>query len=299
MEPISRKYRDQITRMMAASRGQAIVSDKNVHQPGNADILPFIDSIISENALPGSGIRGFEHLEDLLAAARSGEPCLLLMEHYSNFDLPGFHYLLRRAEGEGPAIADALLAIAGIKLNETNPVVLAFTEAYTRLVIYPSRSIEILKRNIKDPKEMVAEAMRSTAVNLASMRALSELKKQGNIVLVFPSGTRYRPWDPSSKKGVREISSYIKSFSKMALVAVNGNILRMQAEDTGMEDDFICQDRLVYTAGPVIDCAQFRESVKHEHRFHEDKKQALVDEIMSRLDRLHEAAEKDRLSGDQ
>ena len=296
MESISSKYRDQITRMLAVSRGQGVVSDKNVHQPGNPEVLPFIDAIVAENALPGSGVRGLEHLRELLAAARSGESCLLLMEHYSNFDLPGFHYLLRKAGGDGPAIADALLAIAGIKLNESNPIVLAFTEAYTRLVIYPSRSIEILKRNIKDPKEMVAEAMRSTAVNLASMRALSELKKKGNIVLVFPSGTRYRPWGPSSKRGVREISSYIKSFSKMALVAVNGNILRMRAEEGGMEDDLICEDRLVYTAGPVVDCAEFRESVRHEHRFHEDKKQALVDEIMSRLDRIHEAAEKDRLS---
>lgn len=298
MEPISRKYRDRIMRMMGVSRGQTVVSDKNVHQPGNADILPFIDSMVAENLLPGSGIRGMEHLDELLAAASSGVPCLLLLEHYSNFDLPVFHYLLRQSGGKGPAIANALLAIAGIKLNESNPVVLAFTEAYTRLVIYPSRSIEIIQRNLKDPKEMLAEVMRSTAVNLASMRALIELKKEGNIVLVFPSGTRYRPWDPSSKKGVREIASYVKSFSKMCLVSINGNILRLNGEEgSGMEDDLVCEDRVVYTAGPVIDCPSFREHVKKVHHFREDKKQALVDEIMAQLERLHETAEKDRLAG--
>ncbi len=298
MEPISRKYRDRIMRMMGVSRGQTVVSDKNVHQPGNADILPFIDSMVAENLLPGSGIRGMEHLEELLASASSGVPCLLLLEHYSNFDLPVFHYLLRQAGGEGPTIADALLAIAGIKLNETNPVVLAFTEAYTRLVIYPSRSIEIIQRNLKDPKEMLAEVMRSTTVNLASMRALIQLKREGNIVLVFPSGTRYRPWDPSSKKGVREIASYVKSFSKMCLVSINGNILRLNGEEgSGMEDDLVCEDRVVYTAGPVIDCASFREHVKKVHHFREDKKQAMVDEIMAQLERLHETAEKDRLAG--
>lgn len=298
MEPISRKYRDRIMRMMGVSRGQTVVSDKNVHQPGNADILPFIDSMVAENLLPGSGIRGMEHLEELLASASSGVPCLLLLEHYSNFDLPVFHYLLRQAGGGGPTIADALLAIAGIKLNETNPVVLAFTEAYTRLVIYPSRSIEIIQRNLKDPKEMLAEVMRSTTVNLASMRALIQLKREGNIVLVFPSGTRYRPWDPSSKKGVREIASYVKSFSKMCLVSINGNILRLNGEEgSGMEDDLVCEDRVVYTAGPVIDCASFREHVKKVHHFREDKKQAMVDEIMAQLERLHETAEKDRLAG--
>ena len=192
-------------------------------------------------------------------------------------------------------VANALIAIAGIKLNETNPVVLAFTEAYTRLVIYPSRSLEIIQRNLKDPKELVAEVMRSATVNRAAMKSLAELKRQGNIVLVFPSGTRYRPWEPSTKHGVREIDSYIKSFSKMCFLAINGNILRINDEG-GMEDDLICEDRVVYTASPVIDCTTFREQVKHEHRFREDKKQAVADEIMSQLERLHEATEKNRLS---
>jgi len=296
MEAISRKYRDRIMRMMAVSRGQSVISDKNVYQQANLDILPIIDSMIEENLLPGSEIRGLDHIEELLSAAEAGEPCLLLLEHYSNFDLPVFHYLLRKAGPSGVKAADELLAIAGIKLNESNPVVLAFTEAYTRLVIYPSRSIEIIKENYKDPKEMVAEVMRSTTVNLASMRALSQLKKQGKLVLVFPSGTRYRPWDPNTKRGVREIDSYIKTFSKMVLVAINGNILRLQDEGTGMEDDMICEDRVVYTAGPVIDCGNFRNEVNHHLHMGEDRKQARVDEIMARLDRIHEATEKERLA---
>jgi 1-acyl-sn-glycerol-3-phosphate acyltransferase len=304
MEPISGKYRERIMRMMAVSRGQDLVSDKNVFQAANAEILPFVDSMIEENLLPGSCINGMEKLEELLAAARAGEPCLLLLEHYSNFDLPVFHYLLRKSGPKGQAAADALLAIAGIKLNESNPVVLAFTEAYTRLVIYPSRSLEIIKANLKEPKELVAEIMRSTTVNHAAMKSLAELKKGGKLVLVFPSGTRYRPWDPSTKRGVREIDSYLKSFSKMALVAINGNILRLNTEGN-MEDDLICQDRVVYTVSPIIDCAAFREEVKSNYRlrdeiksghpFREDKKQAIVDEVMAQLDRIHEAAEKDRL----
>jgi 1-acyl-sn-glycerol-3-phosphate acyltransferase len=296
LEPIATKYRDRIMRMMGVSRGQAVVSDTNVYQVGNREVLQYIDSIVAENLLPGSRVDGAGRLCELLAAARAGEPCLLLLEHYSNFDLPAFHYLLRKEGGRGEEVADALLAIAGIKLNETNPVVLAFTEAYTRLVIYPSRSIEIIKDNLKDPKELVAEVMRSTTINRAAMHELARLKKEGKLVLVFPSGTRFRPWDPSTKRGVREIDSYIKSFSKMALVAINGNILRFGSSAAAMEDDLICQDRVVYTVGPIIDCAAFRETVKHEHRLRDDKKQAIVDEIMTQLDRIHESAEKDRLA---
>lgn len=294
MEPISQKYRNSIMRMMASSRGQSLVTDRNVHQIGNPDVLPFIDHIIEENLLPGSGIRGEEYLAGLLEAAERGEPCLLLLEHYSNFDLPIFHYLLRKGSPAGQRAAEILIAIAGIKLNETNPAVLAFTEAYSRLVIYPSRSLEIIKRNLKEPKELVAEIMRSTTVNRAAMKALAELKHAGHIILVFPSGTRFRPWDPTTKRAVREIDSYVKSFSKMCFVAVNGNILRLNPQGE-MDEDLVCQDRVIYTVSPVTDCAEFRARVKHEHHFREDKKQAVADEIMTELECMHEAAEKDRL----
>jgi glycerol-3-phosphate O-acyltransferase len=293
MEPVSHKYRDRILRMMSVSRGQSVVTDTNVEQAGNAELLPYIDGILAENLLPGSGILGIENLDLLLKTAQAGEPCLLLLEHYSNFDLPVFHYLIRKAGRTG--LADALLAIAGIKLNETNPAVSAFTEAYSRLVIYPSRSLEIIKEKIKEPKELVAEIMRSTAVNRAAMKSLARLKVSGRIVLVFPSGTRFRPWDPSTKRAVREIDSYVKSFSKMCLVSVNGNILRL-CPDGDMHEDLVCQDRVIFESSPVIDCAEFRSYVKHERRHHEDKKQAVADEIMLRLERIHDQVEKDRLS---
>jgi glycerol-3-phosphate O-acyltransferase len=294
MEPISHRYRDRILKMMALSRGESHVSEDNVYQPGNDSLLPFIDGVVSENLLPGSGIRHFERLLELLDAAKSGEPCLLLLEHYSNFDLPVFHYLLRQEGPHGVEAARALIAIAGIKLNESNPVVLAFTEAYSRLVIYPSRSIEIIKRNLKDPKELVAEVMRSTTVNRASLKALAALKTQGRLVLVFPAGTRFRPWDPSSKRGVREIDSYIKTFSKMCLVSINGNILRLNP-DGEMEEDLVCQDRVVYDVSPMIDCQEFRDRMKKEHKHREDKKQAAVDGLMDILERMHEEVEKTRL----
>jgi hypothetical protein len=294
VEPISAKYRGLIMKMIAASRGQSLVADHNVHQQGNPEILPFIDTIIADNLLAGSRIVGVEHLEELYAGAKSGEPSLLLLEHYSNFDLPVFHYLLRREGGRGGEMADAILAIAGIKLNESHPAVLAFSEAYTRLVIYPSRSMEIIKEHIKEPKELVAEMMRSTQVNRAAMKALAKLKTSGTMVLVFPAGTRFRPWDPGTKKAVREIDSYIKSFSRMCLVAVNGNILRLSSGGE-MDEDLICQDRVLFTVSPPMSCGEFRSGAKHKHRFREDKKQAVADEIMAALERMHEAAERDRL----
>ena len=291
MELISARYREHLMSMMAHSRAQMEVGEHNVLQEGNPAILPFIDRIVEDNLLAGSEVRGVERLVELHKAAEAGEPCLLLLEHYSNFDLPALHFLLRKSGKEGAAVAEAIIAVAGIKLNESNPVVAAFTEAYSRLVIYPSRSIESLKQSKLDPAKIMAELMRSVAVNRSSMKALSEIKKRGKLVLVFPSGTRYRPWDPESVKGVREIDSYMKSFSKFCLISINGNILRPN-ESNELTEDLLCRDRVVFQASEVIDCDTFRERAKHEHRHHEDKKQAVADAIMAALKAQHEATEK-------
>jgi len=294
MEPLSTKYRELILEVMSHSQGETHVTEHNVLQMGNPELLPYIDRVIEENLLPGSELRHAERLSELSAAAERGESCLILMEHYSNLDLPVFLYLLRRASDEGRAIADKIIAIAGIKLNEENPVVSALIEAYSRLVVYPSRSIEIIKTNIKDPKEALAEVMRSTTVNHASMKMLDTIKNQGKIIAVFPAGTRFRPWDPSTKRGVREISSYIKSFDKMCLISINGNILRINT-DGSMSDDLICEDRVILDVGPVTDCAAFRAKVKEDLRFRDDRKQAVVDAVMAELENMHSEVEKTRL----
>lgn len=292
MEPISARYKETIMKMIKEATRTGAVSPDDLYQEANAQLLPYIDSIITDNILPGSEIRSMGNLEHLLSLAKSGQSCLLLLEHYSNFDLPAFSYLLRQAGPAGKEIADALVAIAGIKLSETDPVVSAFTEAYSRLVIYPSRYLEIIKEKIKDPKELVAELMKSATVNRTAMKTLGELKTQGKLVLVFPSGTRYRPWDPSTKRGVREIDSYLRSFDWMCTVSINGNILRINPEGE-MKEDLICKDRVVFDVSPPMSCPEFRERVKHAKHFGDDKKQAIVDALMASLDAMHEAVDKD------
>jgi glycerol-3-phosphate O-acyltransferase len=230
-----------------------------------------------------------ENLEELLAKAESGKSCLLLLEHYSNFDLTIFSILVRRAGGRGDAISNATIAIAGMKLNEDNPIVAAFASAYSRIVIYPSRSLHGLSAEKKQ-----VEVPRSIAINRAAVKALDGVKVQGNLILVFPSGTRYRPWDPSTKKGVREIDSYIRSFDYMCCVALNGSVLQVQQTD--MMNDIVSKDIIRVTAGPVYSCAEFREKARAEAEAAgiEDKKQAVADAIMAKLERLHTEAEEKR-----
>jgi len=289
METFSTAFREQCKKAMSLSKVSTVITKDNVYQEGNNNILPILDSMVDPLMLPGSGVDGMENLEDLLAKAKSGKSCLLLLEHYSNFDLSIISLLVRKAGPGGKDISDALVAIAGMKLNEDNPVVAAFASAYTRIVIYPSRSLHGM-----DEEKKKIEVPRSIAINRAAMKALDIIKKQGRIILLFPSGTRYRPWDPSTKKGVREIDSYIHAFDYMCCVALNGLLLHVQKTD--MVNDIVASDIVRVTAGPVCSCAEFREKAraKAEAAGVEDKKQAVVDEIMAELERLHNEAEDKR-----
>ncbi|MDR0877351.1 MAG: 1-acyl-sn-glycerol-3-phosphate acyltransferase [Treponema sp.] len=289
METLTTAFGSQIKKAMSLSKAAVTITEHNVYQEADKNILPLLDEMVDALALPGSGVDGMENLEELLAKAESGKSCLVMVEHYSNLDLSLVSSLVRKQGGRGQAVSDALVAIAGLKLNEDSPVVAAFTSAYTRLVIYPSRSLQGL-----DAEKDRAEIIRYNTINRAALKALNEVKVKGKLILVFPSGTRYRPWDPSTKKGVREIDAYIRSFDYLCCVALNGEVLHVQQSD--MMNDAVSKDLVRITAGPVVPCAEFREKSRAaaEAAGVEDKKQATVDAVMAELEKMHIAGEEKR-----
>lgn len=285
METLTSAFKDIIGQAAARSRAVAKVTEENVYQEADMDIRPFLDHIVANLILPGSGVDGMEHLLELHRLCREGRSCLLLLEHYSNLDLSLFDYLVRRESG-GAEFAGDVIAIAGMKLTEDNPLVAAFASAYSRIVIYPSRSLEGL-----DPEKDKDELLRSASINRAATRTLIRVKGSGRAVLVFPSGTRYRPWEPGTKRGVREIDSYVRIFDYLCPVAINGEVLHVRQGD--MMKDFVSKDVVRITAGPIIKSAAFRAEVREraEAAGVEDKKQAVVDAIMYILEGMHNAAE--------
>jgi len=288
METLATTFREQIKSAVSLTKVDTVITEQNVYQEGDANILPLLDEMVEYVSLPGSGLDGLENLEELYKKAESGKACLLMVEHYSNLDLSILSYMARKAGGRGKEISDSIIAIAGMKLNEDNPAVAAFASAYTRIVIYPSRSIQHLDPESEKAK---AEIMRSNAINRAAMKALIRHKYKGKLVLVFPSGTRYRAWDPETKKGLREIDSYVRSFDYMCFVALNGEVLKVQPTD--MINDIVEKDVVRVTAGPVISCDEFRENARNASA-DEDKKQVVADAIMAELEKMHVAAEEKR-----
>jgi glycerol-3-phosphate O-acyltransferase len=288
-DTLTEVFRDQIIKVVKQAKATTVITEDNVYQEGDPNILAVLDEMVGSLLLPGSGLDGMNHFEELLEKAESGKACLLLVEHYSNMDLSIVSLLARKEGGRGKDISDALIAIAGMKLNEDNPVVAAFAGAYDKIVIYPSRSLQDL-----DPEKDKAEIARGNAINRAAMKSLIRHKYKGKLVLVFPSGTRYRPWDPDTKKGVREIDSYIRSFDYMCFVTLNGELLHVQKTD--MMNDVVSKDIVRVTVSPVVDCKEFRDKILAQtDKEEEDKKQAVANEIMNELEKMHVTTETERL----
>jgi glycerol-3-phosphate O-acyltransferase len=280
------RYEPLIEQMIANSTGAPVVTEANVFQPGRPANKPLVQKIIQDLLLPGSRIIGKEHLLELHQLAKKKKPCLILMEHYSNFDIPCFYELLERGGVGFHEIADAIVSIAGVKLNEESKLVLAFTEVFTRVVLYPSRGLE----TIADLKVRRDAEKRRSRLNIAAMKTLMSLRKEGRLILVFPSGTRYRPWDPSTGHGLKEIDTYLKFYSHMVLVAINGNTL-VPNPHGGMDEDFPTRDVMIYTVRAVQRCSDFRRKALKSCARDAEPKQHVADTVMSSLRALHDRTE--------
>jgi glycerol-3-phosphate O-acyltransferase len=289
MEELSSAFSGIIKNVCSNANVAAHITPENVYQEGNKNILPYLDQLIEALALPGSGFSGAENLHELWKKSQAGASCLILSEHYSNSDLPGFFYYLKKALPQGEAVANDIISIAGRKMNEENPAIAAFASAYSRIVICPSRELPLV-----DGKKDEEERLRVIQINRTALLTMNRLKRGRKMILVFPAGTRYRPWDPASKRGVREMDSYIRTFDYMCLVSINGVLLAVRKGE--MINDFVQQDVLRYTASPVLSCADFRHKAKvgAENAGSEDVKQAVVDALMAKLEAFHNEAEIER-----
>ena len=286
------RYKHLFPELERLSRAENVITEENVYQPANMELQKHTTQMCRDNMLPSSEFRNLNYAADFLEKIKEGKRGIILMEHYSNFDLPGIIYLLNKAGPVGEELSGRIIAISGLKLNEENPYVSAFAEAYSRIIIYPSRSLAA----ITDPEVFKVEEKRSRVINLASMRTLDRVRKEGNAVLVFPAGTRYRKGHPETKQGVREIDSYIRLSDVLMLVSINGNCLDFSDDPKNMLSDVTCEDRIIMTASPILDCNAFREEARiWAGENVEDKKQMVVDYVMHRLGEMHEENEKGRL----
>ncbi|MDR2792224.1 MAG: 1-acyl-sn-glycerol-3-phosphate acyltransferase [Treponema sp.] len=280
---LKERYGHLFGQLSELSRAPAKINEFNVYQEGNPNIRKMMDAMLEENLLPGSRLEGREHFAEFFEQVKAGKRGLFLAEHYSNLDLPAIFYLLEHDESDfGKEIARRIVAISGLKLNEDNPLVRAYTEAFTRIVIYPSRSLA----KVTD----IEEISRGKKINMAAMRAMDTARLNKQIIAVFPSGTRYRPGKPETKRAVREIDSYLRIFDIMILVSINGSCLRLSSDNTeDMLADQVFHDKVIVASGPVMECKPFRKALINgiDPASGIDPKQVTSNRIMELLEEQH------------
>jgi glycerol-3-phosphate O-acyltransferase len=172
-----------------------------------------------------------------------------------------------------------------MKLNEESRFVLAFTEAYSRIVIYPQRSLD----NLDDPEE----ERRARAFNHRAVREMVRCKNEGKLVLMFPTGTRYRPQNPDTKRVLNAVDSYMKSFDYVVFVGIAGNVLLVNPSGE-MKEDYPVQDVVVFTVSPPVDSREFRKRYRAAAADGEDPKRAVARGVEAELARMHVEAEEVR-----
>ena len=295
-QTLREKYGAVFSEIMKLSKAAAKIDETKVYEEANTEARKYMYKLLDENFKPDSGLGNIENFKAFYdAVTKEGKSGLILMEHYTNLDLPAILYLLDKyGEPWAKDFSSRIVAVAGMKLNEASPAVRAFTEGFTRVVIYPTRSLTALEDKKVSAEEIAAEEQRARKINFAAMRAMDGCKKRGQIILVFPSGTRYRPGKPETKRGLREIDSYLRLFDCMILVSINGNALRINPESPDDMLSDICEpDTVTLTASPVINCKEFRNNVLAKIPADEpDPKQKTIDKVMEILEEMHREGSK-------
>lgn len=287
---IREKYGDILTQLAQVSVAADKINETNVYQKANPQTRKFIDVLVGDHLAEGSRLENKENWRAFFDAVKAGKSGLILMEHYSNADLPALCWLLEHDLGEeGKELSRKIVAIAGMKLNEADPGVKAFAESFSRVVIYPTRSLIQTEEKAQTEEEKLNEEKKARTINLAAMRAMDKCKRDGEVILVFPSGTRYRPGHPETKRGLREIDSYLRMFDVMVLVTINGQILSIDSDnpDDMLADKLDCAVQ-IFAASPVLACKQYRKDyLASLPADHPDPKQAMIDHVMEQFDVQH------------
>lgn len=271
-------------------KGNYAFIPENVYQVGSRKNRKWIGGFVDALALPGSRIDNGEALIELRRRSLAGESCIIMAEHYSNLDFPVLFRFIEKHEKLGPEVAESLLPIRGMKLSETLPNLAVFSRSYDAIVIYPSRTLD----SITDSKKLAEVRKKSVRINHAAIREMIVRKRNGRIIVVFPSGTRYRPWDPSSKKGVREIGSYVKTFDNIVFMGINGNLLPVNRGGDMSQDEMV-RDLMILTCSDIVNGRLYRAKMKTLLSEGENLKKYLVNQVMLELEKIHTGVEPKRI----
>lgn len=263
------------------------VFEVDAWQPANKKNLAIVLDLINRLVYPNSKIVNPENLAKIQTLIDEGKSCVIMPEHYSNFDLPSLFYLIEKFYQDLTPIAAKIISLAASKLNAESKVVLAFSEAFNRIMIYPAREKENTTEHSEKDK---IEQQQLDIINQRAIKTMLKARDDGKIILVFPSGTRYRPEKPESRNSLEQSVSFLKRFDYVCFIGIAGNTLIVNPNNN-MAEDIIRKDSMVYWVDNPISCKDFINKVEGGRT----NKTGVAKQITQHLLDLHNKAEKERL----
>ena len=220
---------------------------ENVVQWASEKVQPLVGDICRRLLLPGSGIVGMEHLAELTELAVNGNSCIICLNHRSNLDVPTLYALLR--DQSKVNFFDRIIWIAGRKLYEDIGLTPVLIQGFNRVIVTPSAWF---KGNHSEEEIHAAHQL-----NIAAHRAIHDLRNQGWMFGLFPSGTRIRPHDESTTHAIEKTDSFLKNFEFMLLAHIDGCTLPV-TRDRDLTHETPTPDRMIYTFGHVRRADEWR-----------------------------------------
>ncbi len=224
--------------------------------------------------LPGSKINGIENLQRLVEFAEQGQACILCLNHRSNLDVPTLAAMLQ--DHSNSELFHKIIWIAGRKLQEDRGLTGILVQGFNRIIVTPP--------SWSEQQHTPAELEEARLINLAAHRIIHELREQGWVFALFPTGTRIRPGDKATTQAIPETDGYLKTFDQMVLANIEGCTLPV-ARDQDLTREIPKLDRICYTFGPVQTTEAWRATAAN--RFPQlDQRSASARAIMDDISKL-------------
>ena len=224
--------------------------------------------------LPNSGVVGLENLRRLVELAREGKACLICMNHRSNLDVPTLETLLEDHAESG--LFQQIIWIAGRKLEEDIGMTGLLVQCVNRVIVTPHSWFALPHAD----EDMHA----ARRINIAAERALAKLRHEGWVFALFPTGTRIRPDDESTKQAIQQTDSFLRKFDYLMLCNIDGCTMPVTM-DRDLTHETPQLARMIYTFGPVQRSEDWRANAAA--RFPEvEQRLATVRAIKEDIERL-------------
>ncbi len=243
---------------------------------------PYFASICRRLLLPGSGIVGADHLRELVQLAKDGNSCVLCLNHRSNLDVPTLQTLLEDHAQSG--WFDKIIWVAGRKLEEDVGLTNVLVQCINRIIVTPHSWFSSPRS-----EDEIHEAR---LINIAAERAIARLRHQGWVFALFPSGTRIRPDDESTRQAIEQTDSYLRMFDYLALCNIDGCTMPV-SKDRDFTHESPRLDRMLYTFGPVLRTEDWRDRAAIRYP-DVDRKTASAQAIREEIESLAPTADRNK-----